>query len=194
MNIDITKVLRAENTVFTIKDLAILWQETNSNLLKSKANYYVKTGQLKQIRRGIYAKNSDYEQFELACKIYKPSYISLNTVNAMNGLNFQYYSSIFVISYLSREIKVDGCGYNFHKIKDSILTNMQGIKNENGYSIATLERGFLDTVYMYGDKHFDNLNPINWDKAYELVTIYDNKRMIRSLDSYYKIYKEEYLA
>ncbi|MDD9899201.1 MAG: hypothetical protein OXU45_09420, partial [Candidatus Melainabacteria bacterium] len=126
--------------------------------------------------------------------IFKPAYISLNTVIAREVINFQYYESIYLVSYLRRELKIDSCDYLFFKIKDSVLSNMQGIINKDGYSIASKERAFLDRLYLFGETHYDNLHPLDWDLCYQLVSIYEQKSLVKSLDSYYQIFKEEYIA
>lgn len=187
----LSELLRSKNTVFSLKDLAILWSETNYDNLKSQANYYVKTGQLKKLRAGFYAKDSKYQHFELACKIYTPAYISLNTVLGIEGVNFQYQSSIFVLSYLNRELLVDGQSYQFRKIKSSVLSNPEAIINREGYSIASCERAVLDTLYLMPNFYFDNLDPINWDKCFDLLPIYQNNSLTRRLEKLYKRAKDE---
>ncbi len=182
----ISTLLRAGSTVFSFKDISLLWRDTNKNAVKSRINYYVKTGELYPIRRGFYGTDKDYNRFELAGKIYTPAYISLETVLAREGVIFQYYERIFAISYLTREIKCDGQTYDFKKIKNSVLTNMSGIKKENNYFVATRERAFLDVVYLYKNYHFDNLNSIDWDACYKLDDIYKSQALIARLNSYYK--------
>ncbi|MFW6160339.1 MAG: hypothetical protein ACOC57_04270 [Acidobacteriota bacterium] len=93
--------------------------ETNAALLKRRINYYVKNKELYSIRKGIYAKDRNYDRLELANKIYTPSYISLETVLSREGIVFQHYDQIFVVSYLTREITCDGQRYVFRKIKDA---------------------------------------------------------------------------
>lgn len=182
----ISKLLRAKNTVFTFKEISLLWEETNQNLIKRRVNHYVKTGKLYRIRRGIYAKDKNYDKFELATKIYTPSYISFETVLTRAGVVFQFYSQIFVASYLTREIKVDGQIYSFKKIKDEILTNSLGIKQKENYPIATPERAFLDTLYLYKKYHFDNFSPIEWEKVFEILPIYKNKSLEKRVNRYYQ--------
>jgi len=131
------------------------------NLARSRINYYVKNNQLISLRRGLYAKNSDYNKYELATKIYIPSYISFETVLKNNGLIFQNYNSIFMASYKTKNIIINNQNYCFRTIKQEILTNSLGIINENNYTIATLERAFLDILYLNKDYYFDNLSPIN---------------------------------
>jgi len=186
----ISKILRSNNTVFTFKDISLLWNDTDKKATISAINYYVKTGNLHRIRRGIYAKDKNYNKLELATKIYTPSYVSFETVLTKAGVVFQYYSQIFVASYLTREITADGQKYSYKKIKDIILTNPSGIENKENYSIASLERAFLDILYLYKDYHFDNLSPLNWDKVFEILPIYDNKRMEKKVKQHYKAAKK----
>lgn len=189
---NILDIYRSKNTVFSAKDIALIWGETEMDLIKAKINYYVKTGKLFSIRRGIYTKDKNYDKFELATKIYTPSYISFETVLARAGVVFQYYGQIFVASYLTREIIIDGQIYAYKKIKDSILTNHTGIEMKENYSIAFLERAFLDILYLYKDYHFDNLSPLKWDKVFEILPIYSgNKRMEKKIKQYYEATKKD---
>lgn len=180
----------SKNSVFTIKDIALIWKESNTELVKRRVYRYVKSNKLYGIRKGIYAKDKNYNKFELAIKIYTPSYISLETVLAKTGMIFQLYGQIFVISYLTREITADRQKYSYKKIKDSILTNNAGIESKDNYSIATPERAFLDVVYLNKDYHFDNLSELDWDKVFEILPIYGNKRMNKKVDEYFKANKK----
>jgi hypothetical protein len=49
-------------------------------------NKYVTAGKLIRVRRGLYAKDKDYNRFELATRINTPSYISFETVFTGSGL------------------------------------------------------------------------------------------------------------
>ncbi len=178
---DIGKIYKSSQTVFTLKEVALIWKTNKFELVKARVNDYVRKGKLFHIRRGIYAKDENYDKFELATKIYTPSYISLETVLFKEGIIFQYYSDIFVVSYLSREIKVDRVKIRLRKIKDIVLTDTLGIKKEKNYFIATKERAFLDALYLYGDYYFDNLDQINKDKVLELSRIYRNKQLNKRL-------------
>lgn len=179
-------ILRSPQTVFTFKDIILLTRERNPLLLKQRLHYYVKQSDLLRIRRGIYAKDKNYDRFELATKIYTPSYISMETVLSREGVIFQYDSRIVSASYLTREISCDGATYMFRKIKRSILVNQQSVLNKENYFIAAKERAFMDMIYIFKKYHFDNLSGINWDACFALAPIYENKAMRKYLDSYYK--------
>lgn len=173
-------LMRSNKTVFTFKDIVLLWGESDVSFIKKKINRYVKAGKINSIRKGIYSKDKNYNKYELATKIYTPSYISFETVLGSAGITFQLYSQIFVASYQTKEIECDGQKYSFNKIKDEIITNQAGIETRENHSIATPERAFLDVIYLHKDYHFDNLSPLNWDKVHEILPIYGgNKRMAK---------------
>ena len=183
----LSTLLRSNNTVFTFKELSLIWNETDVTLTKKRVYRYTKMGKLYTIRKGIYAKDKNYDRLELANKIFTPAYISLETVLSREGIVFQQYDRIFVVSYLSRKISCDGQTYVFRRMKDVILTNSLNVKKKGNYHIASKERAFLDTIYLNKNYHFDNLSSINWDKCFEMLPIYDNGAMAKRLDSYHKL-------
>lgn len=188
----LSTLLRLNKSVFSFNELILLYGQSMSiKALVSKLSYYVKKGELYHIRRGLYAKNSNYDRLELATKILIPSYISFETVLLKAGIIFQYYSQIFVASYESKQLMVDGQQYIFRRIKDPILTASVGIDNKENYSIASPERAFLDILYLHKDYYFDNLLPLHWDKVYEILPIYNKKRVHKLVDYYYKLAKEK---
>lgn len=188
------EILRSDQTVFSFKELLIKFKDISPNALRSQLNYYVKKGDLYHIRRGLYAKSSDYNHFELATKILIPSYISFETVLSSAGIIFQYYNQIFVASYQSREIACDNQIYKFRAVKQTILTNSTGIEILKNYSIATAERAFLDIIYLNKEFYFDNLEPLSWEKIYEILPIYgDIKIMQKRVDRYYNLFKKSLL-
>ncbi|MBI2426688.1 MAG: hypothetical protein HYV34_02480 [Candidatus Kerfeldbacteria bacterium] len=179
-------LVRSKNTVFTTNDVSLLWGESNIAFIRKKMYRYIKAGKLTSVRKGIYVKDKQYEKYELATKIFTPSYISFETVLASAGVTFQFYSHIFVASYLTRELTIDEQIYSFKKIKDSILTNKTGIEVRDNYFIASPERAFLDVVYLNTDYFFDNLSNINWKKVSSILPIYNNKRMEAKVKKYQK--------
>lgn len=182
-------LLRSPKTIFSTKDVALLWGERNESAARVRLSYYVKTGKLIRVRRSLYAKDKNYDKFELATRIYTPSYISFETVLTQAGINFQYYSSIFVASYITREIEIDDQKFTFVKMKSYVLSNTDGIDHKAGYAIATKERAFLDRIYVSRDYHFDNLDSLDWDIVFKILSIYNNRRMVKKVNEYFKHYK-----
>jgi predicted transcriptional regulator of viral defense system len=184
-------IYRRPETVLTIDEIAQLMPEISYKSLKDRLSYFTKTGRLKRLRSGVYAK-SDYNPLELANKVYKPAYISLETVLYKAGVVFQTYRTIFLASYLTRSVTIDQTELQFRKIKDSVLTNLTGIESQVGYFMATPERAFLDAIYIYRNYHFDNLDVLNWDKVKRLKTIYQSRAFEARVDDYYNIYQEDH--
>jgi hypothetical protein len=119
----------------------------------------------------VYVKDKNYDKLELAVRVFTPAYVSFETVLAREGLIFQYQDSITVASYLTREIVMDGQKYEYRKIKDSVLTNTDGVMQQENLWIASRERAFLDVLYSKTDYHFDNLRSVNWDTVESLLPI-----------------------
>lgn len=182
----IARLYQAKNTVFTVKDLAIIWQETDRNNLKAKIAYYVKSGVLIRLARGIFSKDRNYDPKELATSIYRPSYISFETVLREAGIIFQHYETIFVAGPWPKAMKVDRNDFTFRKLKNEVLYNPEGIERRGNFNIASRERAFLDMIYLFPEYYFDNLRGIDWKKCFELVKIYKNKRMGERLKKYEK--------
>jgi len=186
----ILEIYKKPQTIFSLKEISLLFPQTSYKNLKSKFSYFVSAGKLKRVRKGIYAKEN-FNPLELANKIYTPSYISLETVLEKEGIVFQKYKTIFVSSYLTRRIKVGDQEIFYRKIKDEVLLNSSGVREEDSYFIASKERAFLDAVFLYKDYHFDNLRPLDWEKIREIEKIYSSKALIRRVTQYYKIYRKD---
>lgn len=183
-------LLRSPKTIFSTKDVALLWNENDNLIVIDRLKRYVRSGKLIRLRRGFYAKDKNYDPLELATRIYTPSYISFETVLTREGINFQKYDSIFVASYITREIKVNGQNISYIRIKDYVLSNTAGIEQNGNVAMATKERAFLDRIYVSKDYHFDNLGGLDWDKVFEILPIYNNKRMEKKVNDYFKEYKK----
>ena len=182
-------LLRSSKTVFSTKDIALLWGEKTGVATRVRLSNYVKTGKLIRICRGLYAKDKNYNRFELATRIYTPSYISFETVLTRAGINFQFYGNIFVASYVTRDIEVGDQRISFIRMKDYVLSNSIGIEHLDNIAIASKERAFLDRIYISKDYHFDNLDALDWDKVFDILPIYHNKRINKKVEEYFKYYK-----
>jgi len=183
-------LLRSSRTIFSTKDVALLWGEEKDSTVSVRLNKYVRAGKLVRVHRGLYAKDKSYDKFELATRIYTPSYISFETVLAKAGVIFQFYGQIFVASYVTREVTVGEQLYSYKRVRGSILTNRIGVEAKDNYYIASPERAFLDVVYSNKDYHFDNLSPLSWEKVFEILPTYENKSMEKKVKKYHKSINE----
>ena len=179
-------LLRSPKTIFSTKDTSLLWNENNESIITDRLKKYVKVGKLIRVRYGLYAKDKNYNRFELATRINTPSYVSFETVLGASGITFQYYGNIFVASYMNRRMEVDGQKITFVRMKDYVLSNTVGIEHVDDYARATKERAFLDRIYVSKNYYFDNLRPLDWEKVFEILPIYHNKSMENRVKKQYE--------
>lgn len=182
----IFEIYKDKRTVFSLQEIALIVDEPDFKRLKQRIHYYVNTNKLRNIRRGIYAKEN-YSPEELACKIYSPAYISLEYVLQKSGMIFQYSNHITVISYLNRIIFVNGNELKYRKIKNDILYNTAGMTmDDNGITIATPERAFLDILYLNKEFHFDTIHNLNRQIVHSLLSIYQSKQLSEQVKDLFK--------
>lgn len=175
-------------TVFRLPDIALMVGETDAISLNKKLNYLVKKGRLLNPRKGIYAKPG-YSREEFACRIYRPSYISLEYVLQKAGVVFQYSSQISSVSYLNRTIENNEIAYSFYKIKGNILVDTLGIiRNDNHVNIATPERALTDLFYLNGETYIDNIKSLNKELIFKILPIYHSNTLNNRI---FKLFKND---
>jgi len=179
-------LLRSPQTIFSTKDVALLWSENDNKIVTDRLKKYANAHKLVRPYRGFYAKDKNYNRLELATRIYTPAYVSFETVLTREGVNFQYYGNIFVASYINREISVGEQKISFVRMKEYVLSNTTGVEHTDGYAVATRERAFLDRVYVSKEYHFDNLRSLDWDRVMEIMPIYNNQRLEKKVKEYQK--------
>ncbi|MBU0975094.1 hypothetical protein KKD03_05345 [Patescibacteria group bacterium] len=177
----IEQLLVSSQVVFTVQDLAILWKVSNKTSLYSNIRYYLGTGRLKKIHKGVYVVGEldDINSFEVAQKLIIPSYISHYTALATHGIIFQLYSSIHSMALQSKQLTMFSKNKKFvyHKLKEKVFYNMLGIEDKKKYLIAGPERAICDSLYLASGLAFDSLKMIDFDLLKKVSKIYDNKRL-----------------
>jgi hypothetical protein len=151
-----TTLLKTKKTAFTfqeVKDILKIPTDAGvkSFLQRAKAN-----GALLNPIKGIRALPV-YDKHELACKLKKQSYISLETVLYDAGAIFQsYFNTVTCVAPQTMTYYFENGQYTYSKIKDDILKNPLGIKTYDTYRIAMPERALCDYVYLYPHTMLDN--------------------------------------
>ena len=163
-------------TVFTTKQLALLLEKTNTTAIAKRMYYFVHSGQLLSLQRGVYAKPG-YNPEELACLLQVPCYLSLEYVLQKAGVVFQYDSTYTAVSHRNRLFDVDGHTIQYRQMRGELLADMRGIRNIGNINLATPERAFLDTLYLNAQYHFDNLHVLNRKAIEDLLPLYGSAKM-----------------
>lgn len=170
-------IWKDSRTVFTTKQLALLLRETDTTAVAKRMYYFVHSGQLLSLQRGVYAK-SGYDPEELACVLQVPCYLSLEYVLQKAGVVFQYDSTLTAVSYRNRLMEIDGHAIQYRQMRGELMADMRGIQNIGNVNIATPERAFLDTLYLNAHYYFDNLHPLNRSIIQELLPLYRSERIV----------------
>lgn len=164
-------------SVFTMQEIVMAYgRELDRDMVKNRMIGYVRKGEILNPRKGIYAKPG-YDEKELACLLYTPSYISLEYVLQRAGIVFQYSGEITSVGNLSRAVEIEGKVYRYRKIKSEILIDTRGVISEGNVNIASPERAFLDTLYLNSNYCFDNPASLDKQKVFSLLPIYDSKTL-----------------
>lgn len=165
-------MLSSKRTVFTIQSLMMLSGCNDGIKITKSLHYYAREGVILNPRRGIYSK-LEYDDEEMACSLFNPSYISLEYVLARTGVIFQWDESVTCVSYLSRQVSVGNRDFQFRRITPELWIGMEGIEQRDNVAIASAEKAFLDMVYLSaGNCYFDNLRPLSISKIRGLVPLY----------------------
>jgi hypothetical protein len=127
----------------------------------------VRAGDLIHLRRGLYALSKPYQRkgidlFELAQRIYGPSYISLESALAYHGwIPEAVYTVTSVSAKRSREFKTPLGAFSYaHIPTDPFLAGVERVENAGSiFLMATPWRALADYVYVY-KKDWRSLAPV----------------------------------
>jgi predicted transcriptional regulator of viral defense system len=186
---NIETLIYSNKHVVTIDDLALLWQVGDRLRLFELIKYYVRSGKLTRVHKGIYA-YGQYSPLDLAQKLVPMSYVSLYTTAQMHGLIFQNYQTVFCMSSISKSLEINNQKYEYHKLKQEVFYGPLGIENSGQYSYANKERTICDMLYVYPNICFDNLGGIDAAALKEIASIYNNKRLSRDITRLIKSIKD----
>ena len=178
-------LLLSSQSIFTVDDLAVLWKISDRSKLWESIKYYLRTGRLRSIQRGVYSTVDDYSPLEAAIKIFPPAYISFITALAFHGAYFQYTDEIHVMGQTSKRIELpSGRPIIYHQLKKEMLLSQDGVYKHEGYWIASLERAICDTSYLEPSFVFENVDNADADELERLSQLYDNRALSHRIQKF----------
>jgi predicted transcriptional regulator of viral defense system len=183
---NIERLATSGKRVFTIEDLAVLWQIPERRRLIERIKYYLRENRLIHIAKGVYAYGEDYTPQDIAQKLVPLSYISLYTTSQMHGLTFQFYKTVYSIALKSKKYTTNNQSYIYHKVKEPIFYSQLGLVNNGRYFAADRERTICDCLYVFHNFSFDNLRNIDTEKLLAISKIYNNKRLEKDISKLIK--------
>ena len=144
--------------IFTVQDVATIWQIKNPQTLRMLLMRYVKRRLLYRIWRGLYSvvPPKKINPMLLGIKmLHRYAYISCETALFNAGLINQRPTEITIISNASKRFSLFGCHYRSRQMHDSILYDTTGIVLKNGIRMATPERAKRDMNYFNSKRYYD---------------------------------------
>ena len=157
--------------VFSAQELKQIWQ-LEGNTFKRTVQRMVEKDLLSRITKGVYTLKDDFDPFELAGTLVKPSYISLNSALTRLDVAFQSLTTVSSIATYTYTRKINDLELKYYKIKDEIFNDDRGLREKEGYTIASPERAICDAFYLGFLPSIDNPDKLNWVRFEEVSEIY----------------------
>lgn len=170
------KLLKTGGGVYTVQDLASIWQVADKQKVWNSVRYYLREGKLNRIHKGVYALG-EYNEFELGQKLLVPSYVSFYSALAKWGLIYQYYGQVHLAALRSARLQAEGKEFVYHQIKPEVFYNQLGIEDEEGYRVVGPERAITDSLYWEPGLALDDMEGVEMDKLRKIAAIYGNKSL-----------------
>jgi predicted transcriptional regulator of viral defense system len=179
---------KSGRTVFSTQELMLYWAVENKRVLYTQIARFKEQGFLRTIQRGLYAlEGVGVNEFELAGKLKKNSYISFETVLAKNGIINQWYGIYFSASDRKLFVENDYGKFDYRRLTTKVLNNRLGVVNQGSYFIASTERAICDYFYEVGFQQLDDLDGVDKTKLLKISKIYKNKRLEKDINKLIKL-------
>lgn len=160
------QLFKANEKIFHIRDLALLWDITDNNALRTTIKRYCKKGLIYRIFKGLYSviPQEKLDLFLLGEKvIHNYCYISTESILFLCGYISHKITTITFISEKSERFNVAGQEYRSRQLKRDFLYHPEGLIEKDGVLYANTDRAIADMLYFNPKFHFDR--PIDWEKV-----------------------------
>jgi predicted transcriptional regulator of viral defense system len=169
---------------------------------------WTRSGDLLQLRRGIYAFPPPYEyedphRYRIANRLVRPSYVSLQSALSYYGLIPEHVASLTSVT-TDRPIKLrnEFGRFMYRHIKTEFFYGFRyrQISNSQSAFIATPEKALLDLIYLtpHADKEaylqtlrLQNLEVLNTERLHRLVERANQPKLRRAFSHLLTIIEEE---
>ncbi len=178
--------------IFTSLDFQRIF-EINYEAAKKAIFRYKKAGVLTKARRGLYfLTNKPPHEFEIANKLYQPSYISFETALSFYGIIPEtIYEVISATSRISRQFIVDNLKFSYRKIKKECFFGYRPQKIQGRIIlIAEPEKALADLLYLAALKRESfnyervNLRKIKKRKLMKYTQAFKNKKLLELVKNF----------
>lgn len=175
--------------VFTTKEVKTIFYDQKNIIIQ--LSFWCKKGYIKKIERGLYIltnKEREIDLMTIACKIYSPSYLSLefalNYYGIIPDIPGTYTS---VTSRKTKKFRNNFGNYSYQKVKKEFFIGYKVLEINNiSFNFATPEKALLDYLYLNKNRFLPRE-----DFWRELRIDEDFKFDTKMLDDYMKLLKNK---
>lgn len=182
---------KMKKNIFSKEEAQIVAFDTSPSTLKLQLHQWVKAGELISLKRGLYVfSDSHVDKVEVARRLYSPCYISLEYALNLYGLIPDVpFSLTLVTPKITRKFNTPYGQFVYYKIKKEAFF---------GYDPQTLiaekEKALVDYLYLNGRRfvpqidfwrelRLQNLNDIDFDKAFDYAEKFNSPKLTILLGS-----------
>lgn len=167
--------------IFHTYQVERLFGNESKNLINTQLSRMAKRGDLVRLKRGVYRlAEAEVDELVLASWLYKPSYISLESVLQMMGVIPEVVGKVTsVTTVTSKEIKTGEGVFLYSKIAKELFFGYKKIRDEKSglyYNLAETEKALLDWIYIRKIKGLEgervDMSEMNKKKLRSYVKIY----------------------
>jgi predicted transcriptional regulator of viral defense system len=171
---------------FSLEDFQII-TDSGYNAARAILQRYKKKGLVVNPKRGFYFfKDYPPNEYELANRLYFPSYISMETVLSRHGVIPEtIYPIISITTKPTRKFICQNQEYLYHKIKKEAFT---GYVKKGDFLIAETEKALADYLYFValGQKNLNsrvNLKNINKTRLRQYGKLFQNPKLLNLIEN-----------
>ena len=167
--------------IFYTYQVERLFGNESKNLINTQLSRMVKRGDLVRLKRGVYRlAEAEVDELVLAGWLYKPSYVSLESVLQMSGVIPEVVGKVTsVTTVTSKEVKTGEGVFLYSKIAKELFFGYEKVKDEKSglyYNLAEPEKALLDWIYVRRVKSLEgervDMSELNKKKLRSYVKIY----------------------
>ena len=195
--VNLEKILRDKGIkMFSTRELKLLLglsEKTSQQLVWR----YKSKGYIIELKKGLYAlKTNRPNTYQIANRLYQPSYISFDTALSYHGVIPEtIYAITSATTRNTREFEVEGVRYTYHRLKKPYFIGYKLVRYlDAGVNMAEPEKSLADYLYYIDIRqrglHYEriDLKKIKKARLKEYIKLYKRPGMIKLME---RIYAEQ---
>jgi predicted transcriptional regulator of viral defense system len=186
---------KMKKNIFSKTEAQLVAFETSPEVLKLQLHQWVKSGDLIALKKGLYVYSDvQINKVEIAKYLYFPSYISLEYALSIYGIIPDVpFSMTMITTKTSRTFDTVFGQFIYHKIKGEAFFGFDTVTLIAEREKALVDYFYFNTKYFvpnftfWEEQRFQNLNEVDFSKAYSFLEKFNVKKLtvlLRSLEEY----------